>query len=143
MVPAVKLNFEHLFDASYERVMRARPEAPSFLRAFYDRFIGASPEVREKFRHTDMARQIGMLEKSLHYVAYLFSTPELYSHLERTAKLHDRRERDIPPHLYDLWLETLIQTVREYDPEFDDNVELAWRLSLARGIAYMKFMYDH
>jgi len=137
-----KLNLERLFDASYERVMHNDQRGKRFIHRFYERFIDASPLVREKFRDTDMQRQIGMLEKSLHYVAYLFSTPEIYSYVEEIAQLHSRRERDIPPQLYDLWLEQLIETVRECDPEFDTDVELAWRLSLARGIAYMKFMYD-
>lgn len=136
------LNIEKVFDASYERVMRTTRSGRTFIRAFYERFIDASPLVRAKFAGTDMSRQIGMLEKSLHYVAYLFGSPEIYSYVERIARLHSRRDKDIPPELYDLWLEKLIETVAEFDEAFDADVELAWRLSLARGIAYMKFMYD-
>ena len=137
-----RVNIEQVFDASYERVMRQELAGRAFIPAFYDRFIDSSPLVREKFRDTDMGRQIAMLEKSLHYVAYLFSSPDIYSYVEEIALLHSARGKDIPPQLYDLWLETLIDTVREFDPEFGIDVELGWRLSLARGIAYMKFMYD-
>ncbi len=31
---------------------------------------------------------------------------------------------------------------RRYDPEFDEDVELAWRLKMAPGIDYMSFQYD-
>ncbi|MGE0386245.1 MAG: globin [Gammaproteobacteria bacterium] len=141
MPPAITLNFEKVFDASYERAISRDVGGKTFIQTFYDRFIGASPQVQEKFRNTDMTRQIAMLEKSLHYVAYLFNTPAFYSSVERIAALHSRAQKDIPPPMYDLWLESLIDTVREFDPKFDNEVELAWRLSLARGIAYMKFMH--
>lgn len=49
---------------------------------------------------------------------------------------------DIAPRLYDLWLETLIDTARDFDEQFDEEVELAWRLVLTPGIVYMKFYYD-
>ena len=88
-----------------------------------------------------MHRQVAMLEKSLHYIAYLFTHDEVYDHVRRVARIHDRAHHDIPPELYDLWLESLIDTVREFDPQFTADIELAWRLVLARGIAYMKFMH--
>ncbi len=138
----MKLDLEQIFDASYERVMARELDGRRFINAFYERFINADPRVREKFAHTDMSRQIAMLEKSLHYLAYLFSTQEIYGYIENTARIHGREQHDIPPDLYDMWLEQLIATVAEFDPEFDRKVELAWRLSLARGITYMKFMYN-
>ena len=52
-------------------------------------------------------------------------------------------ERGIAPELYEEWLESLIQTVREFDLEFTDEVELSWRVVLSPGITYMKFRYDH
>lgn len=138
----MKLNIETTFDGSYERVLGRSAEGKNFFDAFYQNFIAASPVVREKFKNTDMKRQRAMLEKSLHYVAYLFTSYEIYSYIQEIAVLHSRKNLNIQPELYDLWLETLIQTVRDFDPDFDADVELAWRLSLARGIAYMKFMYS-
>jgi hypothetical protein len=42
---------------------------PAFLEGFYDRFVGSSEEVREKFRGVDLKRQVRMLEDSLLAVA--------------------------------------------------------------------------
>jgi hypothetical protein len=39
---------------------------PRFLHRFYERFMGASPRVRELFRHTDFDRQIAVLRASLY-----------------------------------------------------------------------------
>jgi len=137
----MKLNIETTFDSSYERILSKSAESGNFFDAFYEKFINASPIVKDKFKNTDMKRQRAMLEKSLHYVAYLFTNQEIYSYIQEIAELHNRKNLDIRPELYDLWLESLIDTVRDFDSDFDDDVELAWRLSLARGIAYMKYMY--
>ena len=40
------------------------------------------------------------------------------------------------------WLESLIETVQLFDSRFTEEIELAWRVVLAPGIAYMKFKYD-
>ena len=62
-------------------------------------------------------------------------------HLERLAKLHSRAELDIKPELYDLWLDRLVQAVKEFDPMFDAETGAAWRRMLAPGIEFMKSRY--
>ena len=63
-------------------------------------------------------------------------------YLEKIAQKHSQSAHDIPPQLYDLWLDTLVKTVKEFDPDFNEEVELSWRLVLSSGITYMKFKYD-
>ena len=62
-------------------------------------------------------------------------------HLVSIAQKHDRDHIDVPPELYGLWLECLVETVKEFDPHFNDDVELAWRLVCSQGIAFMTFVY--
>ena len=62
-------------------------------------------------------------------------------HLERLAKLHSRAELDIKPELYDLWLDRLVQAVKEFDPMFDMEIETAWRRTPQPGIEFMKSRY--
>jgi hemoglobin-like flavoprotein len=62
-------------------------------------------------------------------------------HLERLAKRHSKAELDIKPELYDLWLDRLVQAVREFDPMFDPEIEAAWRRALRPGIEFMKSRY--
>ena len=62
-------------------------------------------------------------------------------YLEYIAKRHDRHHLNIEPELYELWLEALIDTVRECDPEFDATVEKTWRSVLRYGIDYMVSHY--
>ncbi len=105
---------------------------PGFMETFYQRFVSASEEVREKFRNTDLQRQARMLSDSL-YV--------LWGDLPRLAERHSRKDLDIRPPLYDHWLACLIDTARQHDPQFTPEIEAAWRATLSVGIAYMKARY--
>ena len=137
------MSFEEIFDASYKRVLQTRPGTPEFFEAFYRRFLMSSPEVRVLFRNTDMAVQRRMLKKSFFSLVAFYASDSVDDVLHRIACLHSARHLNVEPHLYDLWLECLIDTVRVYDQECSDDVELAWRLVLSPGITYMKFGYDH
>lgn len=99
-----------------------------FIPAFYARFLLSSEEVREKFRQTDFARQNAMLLRSLTLVAGATSGegPSLQELWER-AETHDRHHLNIEPHLYSIWVDAAIATARDFDGEWDGEVEAAWR----------------
>ncbi len=137
------MSYERIFDKSFDRVSAQTCGGREFFQAFYERFLDASPEVRAKFRDTDMAHQRRMLKKSFFSLVAFYASGSVDNILERIALNHGVHGLDIPPRLYDLWLECLVETVREFDPGFEDDVELAWRLVLSTGITYMKFKYDH
>jgi len=137
------MSYERIFDESFDRVSDHVCGERGFFEAFYERFLAASPKVRDKFRDTDMARQQRMLRKSFFSLVAFYASGSVDNILERIARNHGAHGLDIEPALYDLWLECLIDTVREFDPAFEDDVELAWRLVLSSGITYMKFKYEH
>ena len=134
--------YDSYFDQSYERVKRIKKNGQSFFDAFYDNFCAASPEVAEHFRHTDMGKQKKMLEKSFYSLFIFYATNNANDYLRKIAEQHSKTGHNISPELYDVWLESLIKTVAEYDPQFDMEVELSWRVVLSAGITYMKFKYD-
>jgi hemoglobin-like flavoprotein len=137
------MSFDDIFDASFRRVQVPSGKRVSFFEAFYRNFLMSSPQVRVLFRNTDMAVQRRMLKKSFFSLVSFYASGTVDDVLRKTAEIHSARQLNIDPYLYDLWLECLIDTVREYDPLFSDDVELAWRLILSSGITYMKFGYDH
>lgn len=137
------MSFDDIFDASYDRVQLECDADLEFFEAFYRRFVGSSPEIRALFRNTDMAAQRSMLKRSFFSLVSFYASGTTDDVLRRTAQLHNAKQLNIKPHLYDLWLECMIDTVKHFDSEFDDEVELAWRLILSPGITYMKFKYDH
>lgn len=136
------MDVERAFDRSLKRVCESRVEGADFFEAFYARFTGASPEVAQRFRCTDMDRQHLMLKKSLYHLLTFYLSSDSDYYLDSVAVSHNRLNLDIRPDLYDLWLESLIATVETFDDLFDEAVELAWRLVMAPGIVYMKFHYN-
>ena len=117
---------------------------PAFLESFYERFVGSSEEVREKFRNTDMKHQARVLEDSLYVVANAVLGEEnslARGALPAVAERHSRRDLDIPPGLFDLWIECLVETARAHDPQFAPAVEVAWRETLTFGADNMRQRY--
>jgi hemoglobin-like flavoprotein len=112
---------------------------PQFLERFYALFLASSDEVRHKFSQTDFQKQRRLLQ-ALFYMVMLAvgGYPEGTVHLERLADLHSQRHLDIPPHLYDLWLDCLLQAVREDNGQWMPETESLWQRMMANGIAFMK-----
>ena len=48
----------------------------------------------------------------------------------------------MPPSLYPPFVDSLIATVRQYDPDFTPEVEEAWRRTVDKGVPYMIARYD-
>lgn len=121
--------------ASYERCC----EAPEYLAAFYRNFFEVSPESELRFADTDFELQHNLLRHALQLLL-LFSTKseeEAKHLLRRVAERHSRTDLDIDPSLYPAFVDSLIETSKEFDPQFTADVERAWREALAPGIAYM------
>lgn len=132
-----------LFDASYRRVfgrgIGTDESSDPFFGAFYQRFL-ADPVIAELFADTDMSRQTTMLRKSFFHLAGFYVTNAPSGELERMAQVHYRI--GIGAEHYDRWLDCLVATVAEFDPECDEATELAWRWALTPGITFMK-LYEY
>ncbi|MDZ7669009.1 MAG: globin domain-containing protein [Gammaproteobacteria bacterium] len=131
-----------LFDASYRRLFGgdvAAGQSDPFFAAFYRRFL-ADPDIAAMFRDTDMDRQVVMLRKSFFHLAGFYVTNAPSGELERVAQIHTRL--GITSAHYDQWLDCLVATVAEFDPDCDHATELAWRWALTPGVTFMK-LYDY
>jgi len=129
------------FVDSYSRIGGRDLASSDFFDAFYRHFVGASPDVAEKFKDTDMDRQREMLRLSLDHMVYFAIDKEETREIARVANLHDQSNADIPPRLYDQWLDSLVETVSQFDPDYNADVEAAWREALLPAIDYMKHHY--
>ncbi|MEE4277972.1 MAG: hypothetical protein V2I82_05835 [Halieaceae bacterium] len=135
--------YTELFAASFGRIMGGGAYNPEFIDRFYSHFLAASPEVALRFENTNMSRQKTMLHDSFTTLIDFNETRQITPQLRRLGAAHGPHHSDVPPAMYTLWLDSLIRTVGEFDPEFDREVELAWRLTLAPGIAYLQHVYTH
>jgi hemoglobin-like flavoprotein len=129
-------NYSKIFSRSLNRAVSSDPDR--FFSRFYDRFIPSSPEVTAMFEGVDMKRQRKILEASLAYMSEFAAFLTMTEPLERLAERHSRREIDVDPALYEVWLDMLVATVEESDPEYTEEVGVAWRIVMSPGIAFMK-----
>lgn len=129
---------KHKFIKSLTRCASNR----QFFPKFYERFMASSEDVRHRFRFTSFKEQNKMLLRSLQLSAHATDgDPKALAELRERGKTHDRHHLDITPELYDLWLESLVATAREFDGEWDDSVESAWRTILGFVIHRMISAY--
>lgn len=134
-------NYLEIFTKSYQRVVAENRADKDFFTAFYDAFFSDSAAARAKFRNVDMQEQKQHLRKSLDHMVYFSIDRQASDEMTRIARAHGKSGKDISPGLYECWLDSLVRTVREYDPKFDDDVEIAWRVVLAPGIRYMQLQH--
>ena len=121
--------------ASYERCC----EAPEYFPAFYRNFFEASPGTELRFADTNFELQHNLLRHALQLLLLVStkSEEEAKHLLRRVAERHSRKDLDIDPSLYPAFVDSLVKTSKEFDPQFTPDVERAWRNTLAPGIAYM------
>ena len=111
-----------------------------FFDSFYQYFLASSPEIREKFAHTNMPAQKQLLRQGiLNLVMHARSMPD--TKLRALGCSHARGALDIRPELYDLWLQALLQSIGEHDGQCDANTRLAWHEVLNKGISVIKAQY--
>jgi hemoglobin-like flavoprotein len=126
-------------DVVDQSLLRCCCSGSRFLDLFYERFLAASPAVREKFAQTDFVRQKRALRASLWMMLLAAEDeetgPERY--LAPLADQHGARRLDIGAELYDVWLDSLLEAVATCDPEHTPQVRDAWEEVMMVGIRYM------
>jgi len=121
--------------ASYDRCC----QAPDFLQAFYRNFLAACPQAVPLFAHTDFERLSKLLRHAVGLLLIFPNQPvDEPTLLSRIAERHSRRDLNIDPALYGPFIDSLIDTVRQFDRDFTPAVEAAWRATVSPGVEYMK-----
>ncbi len=83
-----------------------------------------------------------MLHASMNLIMLATQQNETASiYLDQIAKRHSKLDLDIPKELYQLWLTTLLETVKETDPDYNEEVKQAWQAIMQFGIDYMQTRY--
>lgn len=62
--------------------------------------------------------------------------------LARIRETHSRKNLNISPDLYSVWLESFMQAVEEIDPEYNVELDLEWREVLQKSIDYIVSGYN-
>jgi hemoglobin-like flavoprotein len=124
--------------ASYKRCCTD----PKFMERFYEIFLASDPRIAKYFRNTDFAKQRKMLQDSLGIVLMFgFGSIGARAEVNRLAVLHDRSHVNIEPSMYSFWIDSLLKTIAEIDPQFNAEISEAWREHLVAAIKHMQGRY--
>nr|WP_264875970.1 globin [Vibrio agarivorans] len=78
-----------------------------------------------------------MLKASIILVQNASDNPYIRNNVKSLAKRHKDMNLNIKPEELVAWRESLLVTVANFDPLFDDEIEQAWRSTLELGIEIM------
>jgi hypothetical protein len=124
--------------ASYARCR----EQGGFVKSFYQQLWSRDPAIQQRFRHTDMERQETIMREAINMLL-MFAGGSVVARmgLDRIADIHSRKRHDVPPALYALFADVLVDTARTWDPRWEPALEQKWRAALRPGLAHMARCY--
>jgi hemoglobin-like flavoprotein len=95
------------------------------------------------FEHTNFYRQKRALQASLHGMLLHARghNPTNDPYLLEVAVRHSRGQLSIGAELYDLWLDSLLTSVKEHDPKSTPEVMAAWEQTMTLGIQFFLSHY--
>ena len=109
---------------------------------FYTIFLKASPEVAALFEHTDFVKQRKLLRGSIYTMVTRDPLDDTARRtLKRIGETHGRSGHNVPPRLYEVWLDSLCETVKGLDPEWTEELEKQWRIRMRAGIQFITAAY--
>lgn len=126
-----------IFSKSFERAVGNNQNAPKFFERFYAVFTSKSIAIKKRFDAIPPERRNPMVRESLLELMNFYASGRASGEMERLGRLHNQEHANIPPKMYAWWLESLMQTVEEFDPAYTPDVDAAWRIVVTPGIAFM------
>jgi hemoglobin-like flavoprotein len=120
-----------------------RAGGKSFVSAFYKRLMETSDDIKKRFEHIDMESQADTLAHAI-VMSFLFVDKNHESAtrcLNNVRESHSRHNLNIPPHLYDVWLECMIETVGACDPHANDQLLTDWHEVMSMAITHIREGY--
>jgi len=111
-----------------------------FLDTFCGAFLGKSPEAASLLGKTSSDELKRSFEKTL-ALLMMFHRGERVATMGLTQVARSpsgQGDGVVPTHLYPLWIESLVEAVRQHDHHFSHELAEAWRHALDRGVRYIK-----
>lgn len=115
--------------------------SPAFYQTFYDIFMSKSEDIRSMFVNTEMSAQHGLLRGGIMWLI-MHARGMSDTKIRALGKSHSRGQLNINPSHYTLWLDALMESLQKHDPEFDFQLEQAWRITLQPSINVIISMYE-
>ncbi|HEY0663734.1 MAG TPA: globin [Thiobacillaceae bacterium] len=117
-------NYDDL-QQSYGRCLRGK----NFIERFYEIFLDSHPEIRPMFEKTDFQTQRMALRHGISAaISYASGSSLTKRTMDQMAAVHSRKgHAPVPPGLYPYWVDSLVQAVKEMDPDATPKLLSRWR----------------
>ena len=114
-----------------------------FARSFYDNLFFLNKDLKVKFKNTDFKHQDKLLMQAVGMLISDLDDEDKFSkkQISRLAISHNHYNLDIHPHSYYYWVEALVLTLKEMDPQWYDSMEYYWRECVSFPVSYMISQY--
>ncbi len=127
------IKFDDIFNDSYDFVMANETQ---FYEQFYKNFVLSSPLILHAFENTNMAKQNQMLKVAIPNLVGFFVSRVATDYIISMAHMH--KDFNIKYELYDLFIDSLLLTLKNLYPAYNNKCAVAWRITMAPGIEFMK-----
>ncbi len=131
------IDFNEVFNDSYDFVMANDNE---FYKQLYENFISSSPLVEVAFKNTDMEKQKDMLRVAISNMVGFFVSKVATEYIISMAHMH--KNLNIKTELFDQFMASLLLTLKQCYPGYNNECAVAWRITMAPGIEFMKHITD-
>lgn len=121
----------------YESFERCRIDQ-EFLETFLADFCEHNPRFSERFETIGLEQQTKMLKASIILIYNASGLPSVRNSVQKLGKRHKDLGMDISEQELNEWFHSLLNTVKQYDPHYDEHVEQAWTETLEAGLTIMK-----
>jgi hemoglobin-like flavoprotein len=110
---------------SYGRCLREK----NFIERFYEIFLESHPSIRPMFEKTDFQTQRMALRHGISAaISYASGSSLTKRTMDQMADVHSRKgHAPVSPDLYPHWIESLVKTVTEVDPQASPELLARWR----------------
>ncbi len=111
---------------------------PRFFDRFYEVFLTSHPAIKPMFAKTNFLKQKALLREGVAMMLLHLEGKSVGTVcLDRLAVSHSPRRMNITPQLYEFWINSLVQAIKECDPDCTPEIEGEWRKALHAGVHYM------
>lgn len=117
---------------SYGRCLREK----GFIERFYEIFLASDPAIARMFAKTDFQQQRFALRRGISVAISHASGSSLSKRtMDQMADAHSRKgHAPVNPELYPFWVKSLLQAVKETDPQVDAPLLKRWEQSMNEAV---------
>ncbi|MBV8041220.1 Globin [Pluralibacter sp.] len=131
------INYEELFNNSYARILPS-DKGDRFFTHFYMLFSKSTDDETTPLSIARRLEKQKIIYKTFFYMLSVANTHIVADYLVQITRESNPQNLNLPPSAYALWRKAVLQTVRDLDPECDEEIITAWAVVLAPGLEFMR-----